>query len=218
MSARGFLDHLLRTAQSGLEAGGLAERDGQGRLRATGLGKGAMLGGAAALLLGNRRVRRVGGLAALGFLAYQAYGSWQRDRAGSAAAAEPQTVDRLPEPEQERHSRVLLAAIVAAAKADGHIDDRERGLIEEGLGKLAEGEGLRDWLRAELAKPLDPAAIAALADTPELRAEVYLASLLTASDQSFMEKSYLAELARLMNLEEGLKLRLEQQARDGLAP
>lgn len=214
MSSRGFLDHLLRTAKSGLEKGGLAERDAQGKLKATGFGKGAMVGGAAALLLGNRSVRRVGGLAALGFLAYKAFGSWRKDREGGAASAsEPQTIDRLPEPAQERHAQVLLAAIVAAAKADGHVDARERALIEEGLAKAAEGEGLREWLHAELAKPLDPAEIAAKAETPELAAEIYLASLLTVSDQNFMERSYLSELARLLKIDDDLKQRLEQQAR-----
>ncbi len=220
MSSRSFLDHLLGTAQSGLEKGGLAERNEQGKLSATGFGKGALAGGAAALLLGNRSIRRVGGLAALGFLAYKAYGSWRSDKAGagSTAAAEPRTVDRISAPEQEHHSRVLLAAIVAAAKADGHIDDRERALIEEGLSKSSEGEELRAWLRAELAKPLDPAEIAARADSPELAAEVYLASVLTVDDQNFMERSYLHELARQLKLDDSLKLRLEQQAHHGEAP
>jgi uncharacterized membrane protein YebE (DUF533 family) len=220
MSSRSFLNHLLSAAQSGLEKGGLAERDEKGKLSATGFGKGALTGGAAALLLGNRSIRRVGGLAALGFLAYKAYGSWRNDRtdAVSAGAAEPQTLDRISAPEQEHHSRVLLAAIVAAAKADGHIDDRERVLIEEGLSKSAESVGLREWLQSELAKPLDPAEIAAQADTPELAAEIYLASVLTVDEQNFMERAYLTELARLLELDEGLKLRLEQQAHHGEAP
>lgn len=218
MSSRSFLDHLLGTARSGLEKGGLAERNEQGKLSATGFGKGALAGGAAALLLGNRSIRRVGGLAALGFLAYKAYGSWRNDKGDGDGAAEPQTVDRISAPEQEHHSRVLLAAIVAAAKADGHIDERERALIEEGLSRSAEGEGLRDWLKSELAKPLDPAEVAAQVDTPELAAEVYLASVLTVDDQNFMERSYLHELARQLKLDDSLKLRLEQQAHHGEAP
>jgi uncharacterized membrane protein YebE (DUF533 family) len=218
MSTRGFLDHLLGTAQSGLEKGGLAERNQDGKLSATGFGKGALAGGAVGLLLGNRSIRRVGGLAALGFLAYKAYGSWRSDKAGAVAATEPRTVDRIAAPEQEHHSRVLLAAIVAAAKADGHVDERERTLIEEGLSKSGEDEALREWLRTELAKPLDPAEIAARADTPELAAEVYLVSVLTVDEQNFMERAYLDELSRQLKLEEGLKLRLEQQAHHGEAP
>lgn len=217
MSAKSFLDHLLRSAQSAAEAGGLARRDAQGGLSISDFGKGALAGGALGLLLGDKRVRKLGGkalkyggVAALGALAYKAYGDWQRERA--AAGPEPRTVDRIAPAEQETHSRALLAAIVAAAKADGHIDERERTLIEEGLAKSAEGEGLRAWLHAELAKPLDPAEVARQAGTPELGAEIYLASLLTCDETSFMERAYLDELARQLRLDDSLKLRLERQA------
>ena len=67
----------------------------------TGAGKSIMLG-AIGLLLGNRKVRKMGGkavtyggLAALGVLAYKAYGNWQAQQ-GTAATTEPQTIDRLP--------------------------------------------------------------------------------------------------------------------------
>jgi uncharacterized membrane protein YebE (DUF533 family) len=75
------------------------------------------------------KVAVYGGLAALGVLAYKAYGNWQAGQ-GTAPKREPQTLDRLPTAQVEQHSQAILKALVAAAKADGHIDERERELIE----------------------------------------------------------------------------------------
>ena len=77
-------------------------------------------------------------------------------------------------------------------------------------GGLNDAE-LQQWLHAELEKPLDPAEVARAATTPEMASEMYLASLLAADEQSFMERAYLDELARQLKLDDALKLRLEQQ-------
>ena len=130
--------------------------------------------GAMGLLLGNKTARKIGGqaltyggLAALGVLAYKAYGNWQSQQAG-APQGEPQTLDRLPAAQAEQHSQAILKALVAAAKADGHIDDRERQLIEGEFTKLDNDQELQHWLHAELNKPLDPADIAKSATTAEM--------------------------------------------------
>ncbi|KAJ28707.1 hypothetical protein M004_11620, partial [Pseudomonas aeruginosa M10] len=68
----------------------------------------------------------------------------------------------------------------------------------------------------EKKKPLDPAEIARAASTPEIAAEMYLASLLMVDEESFMERSYLEELARQLRLEPSFKLELENQARQAL--
>ncbi|HRL30031.1 MAG TPA: DUF533 domain-containing protein, partial [Ottowia sp.] len=70
---------------------------------------------------------------------------------------------------------------------------------------------VQQWLHAELEKPLDPAEVARAASTPEMAAEMYLASLLVADEQSFMERAYLDELARQLKLEPALQQRLQNQ-------
>ena len=40
---------------------------------------------------------------------------------------EPQTIDRLPPAQVEQHSQAILKALVAAAKADGHVDSLNTG-------------------------------------------------------------------------------------------
>lgn len=154
-----------------------------------------------------------GGVAAVGVLAYKAYGDYKRQQEGPGAA-EPRTVDRLPPPQAEQHSRAILQALVAASKADGHIDAREREAIEGEFVRIDGDTQLRSWLQAELEKPLDPAEVARAAETTEIAAEMYLASLLAADEQNYMERAYLDELARQLKIDDALKTRLEQQLRD----
>ncbi|MFG0420256.1 tellurite resistance TerB family protein [Ectopseudomonas khazarica] len=244
MNTRGLLDQLLKSGQDLLQqkgAGGassglggalgglLGGGAGSGSKGGSDLGamlKGAGGGAALAMLLGNKRVRKVGGkvavyggLAALGVLAYKAYGNWQAQQAQQSGAQplEPQTLDRLPAPQAEQHSRAILKALVAAAKADGHVDARERQLIEEELGKLAQDAELQGWLHTELNKPLDPADVAGAATTPEMAAEMYLASVLMVDEEHFMERAYLEELARQLQLAPALKAELEAQVRQELS-
>jgi uncharacterized membrane protein YebE (DUF533 family) len=181
---------------------------------------------------------KVGSVAALGALAFKAYSAWQAQQAqqaagaaappatangptgwagspaagGFGAATAPRMVDALPAPEVEQHSHAMLKAMVAAAKADGHLDDRERGLVEAELQRLDDDGALRRWLEAELRRPLDPADVAAAARTPEMAAEMYLASVLVCDDTNTMERLYLQELARELKLPPGLKSQLEVQA------
>ena len=198
MKTSGLLDQLLKSGQDLLQKqqSGMGGKPGGGGLSdllsgvgggslgkvLSGSGNSALAAGAMGLLLGNRKVRKMGGkavtyggLAALGVLAYKAYSNWQAQQGGTQQQT-PQTIDRLPPAEVEVHSQGILKALVAAAKADGHVDARERQLIEAELGKLADAD-LQHWLEAELNKPLDPADVASSASTPELAAEMYLASV-----------------------------------------
>ncbi|WP_331694855.1 tellurite resistance TerB family protein [Pseudomonas sp. ZY71] len=236
MNTRGLLDQLLKSGQDLLQnkaggtqnkpAGGglgglLGGASGSGGLGSllSGAGGGALAAGAMGLLLGSKKARKVGGkvaiyggLAALGVLAYKAYGNYNAQK-GAAPQSEPQTLDRLPPAQAEQHSQAILKALVAAAKADGHIDDRERQLIEGEFTKLDNDQELQHWLHAELNKPLDPTDVARAASTPEMAAEMYIASVMLVDEENFMEKSYLDELARQLKLEPGLKVELEKQVR-----
>lgn len=231
MSAHSTLEQLLKSGLALLDgkAGGLGGSLGTGLGGSKGLGQmglGAAAGGALGLLLGSKRGRSYGGkalkygsIAALGLMAYKAYSSWQATQQAqgtqqqpSTPPTAPRTVDRLPAPEQELHSRAMLKAMIAAAKSDGHLDERERGLVEAELNRLEADAALRQWFETELRRPLDPAEVAQSAASPELAAEMYLASLLVTDENSFMERAYLDELARQLKLPAGLKAELEAQA------
>lgn len=184
----------------------------------SGAGGGALGAGAIGMLLGSKKARKMGGkvamyggMAALGALAYRAYNDWQQGQ--SQPMHEPQTLNRVSASEAETHSRAVLCAMIGAAKADGHIGDEERAMLETEFGKLGGNAQDQAWLRSELASPLDPAAVARHAESPEMAAEMYLASLMMADEESYMERAYLDELARQLKLPEALKLQLESRLR-----
>ena len=220
MNTSSLLDQLLKGGRSLLESANGATGGGLKSAVTSDLGRGALMGGALGLLLGNKRVRNLGGnalayggMAALGALAYRAYTDWQRNNA--AGAGDTATAPTAPAAamDTEARSRAVLKALVAAAKSDGHIEDRERELIEAEIAGIDNDPALRDWLDQELRRPLDPAEVARAATTPEVAAEMYLASLLVTDDQSPMERMYLDELARQLGLDAGLKAQLESSAR-----
>ncbi|MFJ7314563.1 tellurite resistance TerB family protein [Pseudomonas sp. NPDC098747] len=213
----GLLGGLLGGADStgtrgGSAAGGLG---GLGGLLGGLLGGGGGLGGA----LGGGTQRRSGGtnyaaLASLGMMAYQAYQAWQRNQASTAPQQTPQTANLLAGPEIEEHSHAVLRALIAAAKADGRIDDSEKHLISSEIGKHTDDPQMQQWLDAEVAKPLDPNEVAQSAnDDPAVAAEMYLASVMLVDDQQDAERNYLDELAAALGIDPELQVHLEQQVK-----
>lgn len=214
MSIQGLLQQLL---QSGVSQVDRARQSGDLGKYATG----AAAGGALALLLGSRSGRRLGGkalklgsIAAIGALAWKAWQEHQARQApaGAAAPALQPGFEALPAPQREAHSQAMLKAMIAAAKADGHMDDRERGLVEAELTRLEADPATRRWVEDELRRPVEPAEVARAATSPEQAAEIYLASLLVVDETTTMERAYLDELARQLGLAPALKADLESRA------
>jgi uncharacterized membrane protein YebE (DUF533 family) len=226
MGAQSILDQLLKSGMTLLDNKG-SSSGGQSSPGLGQLGTGIAAGGVLGLLLGTKRGRSMGGsalkygsVAALGAVAFKAYSQWQAQQtaqatapAQGAPAVPAQALNLLPAPQMEAHSRALFQALIAAAKSDGHLDDRERNLIDAEMVRLQADASERSWMEAELKRPLDPAEVARAATSPELATEMYLASLLVVDDTSFMERAYLDELARQMKLPAGLQAELESQAR-----
>lgn len=193
------------------------------------LATGALAGGLMALVLGSKTGRKLGGtalqlggLAALGGLAYKAWSDYQAGKpplglgGGSSAPSTPASSGTvlLPAPAESGFGAdgvavVALEAMVAAAKADGHIDDKERARIVGELGAIGAEAEARRFLEAELAKPLDVDALAAKATTPELATQIYAASLLAIDPDTDVERAYLSTLAEKLRLDSGLKAHLE---------
>lgn len=234
MSAQSMLEQLLKSGLSMMDNKSSGSRSASSNNRPgdpswAKFGTGAAAGGVLGLLLGSKRGRSMGGtalkygsIAALGAVAFKAYNHWQDQQKQqsqqpstapnvASASAPPRNTPLLPAP--EAHSQALLKAMIAAAKSDGHLDEREQGLIHAELDRIQADAQERRWMEEELRRPLDPAEVARAATTPELAAEMYLASLLMVDDTTFMERAYLDELARQLQLAPGLKAELESQAR-----
>ena len=122
------------------------------------------------------------------------------DAAGGASAAAPIGEER---------ARLLITAMVSAAKADGAIDPDERARILGQLAQRGSGDAERAYLEDEMARPLEFDRLVSQVRDPVLAAEVYTASLLAIDPDTPAEKAYLSTLAARLNLEPGVIKELE---------
>lgn len=225
MNTQELLDELLKSGRDLAAQGqelverkvGLPAAGPEREAALAAMGKGAAVAGTLAVLLGTRAGRSItgaglqlGGLAALGGLAFKAYQAWQ---SGGAGATTGQPVDQLQGPAGENRSRALLKAMIAAAKADGHIDADEQGKIDALTQKIELDPATRQFIQDELDKPLSAADVAASADSPAAASEIYLASLLAINLDSAAERAYLDELAGHLKLDKAVTDSLESEAK-----
>jgi uncharacterized membrane protein YebE (DUF533 family) len=220
--AKKLLDQFLGSQVPG--AGG-SVRDRAGQLGQMAKDNPLATGAIAAVLLGTSTGRqlggsalKLGGLASIAGLGYQAYKNWQAGQqpqpadASTAATAEPEL---LPPPtgtgfnvEDEANNAdfavILVRAMIAAARADGHIDDVEREAI---LGKVklaGLGADAEDFLNQELSNPVDLDALIAAAATESQKVELYTASRIAIEPDGRAERGYLDLLAGRLGLADGL--------------
>ena len=226
MDAKAILESLLSTGKHYAEQGkNLAEEKlnmpAEGAERdamVSGMGKGALAAGALALLLGTGAGRRltgsalkVGSLAAIGGLAFKTYQNWQNQQQTPKDPGTP--VNELSGAADEDRSIGLIKAMIAAAKADGHIDDQERARINEQMHKMQLDAGTLAFLKTEIDKPLDVIEVARHADTSESAAEIYLASVMVIDVDDPRERAYLDSLAKELDLDATLTMDLERQVK-----
>ena len=236
-----ILDQLLQTAQGmmanptsssqqkgGSGIGGIGDLLNNPMISGalSGIGGGLLSG----LLSGNNKVSKtggslasIGGAAALGSLALTIYRNWMASKNQASGVQnflqQPQgkqsqpavsEFNNLSPAKQEDYSRAMLVAIIAAAKADGQIDQREQQIIHEQIAKTGDSEAAA-WIRQEINKPLDVNQVAALATSPELATQIYLASLIVIDEQNELEKAYLDSLAGKLKLDPQLRREIERQ-------
>ncbi|WP_104399132.1 tellurite resistance TerB family protein [Vibrio penaeicida] len=201
-------------SQSAQSLGNSAQKLGQDKSQLATLGAGAVGGGLIGLLMGSKKSRKmgkkalgVGSAAALGALAFKVYNDWQKSQPGNTSPSPSSS----PQLSEDQHSILILKAMIAAAKADGHVDEQEQLKIQQAVTELGADDSVNQLVQSELNKPLDPSDIARSVSNKEQAAEVYLASLLVVDEQNFMERSYLKELATQLGLADDLVLQLEAQ-------
>ncbi|WP_430257634.1 tellurite resistance TerB family protein [Neorhizobium sp. IRS_2294] len=180
--------------------------------------------GIAAALLGTKTGRKiagnvvtVGGIAAvagLGYLAYKNYKSGQSPQAAlqpAPSAAEPIALPppdspfSLQSPELTNDfALTLVRAMIAAAKADGHIDAAERANIMNKVHEVDLGDEAEAFIRDELANPVDIDDLVAAARTEEQKVELYTATRMTIDPDTRAERGYLDLLAGRLGLPDAL--------------
>lgn len=157
---------------------------------------------------------KLGGLAAIGGLAYKAYQNYKNGEQPAVAAGQDQTL--LPPPAEssfdpsqapqgeDEFALTLVRAMIAAANADGHIDQDERRKIGDKLALSGISTEAEQFLLAEIERPLpiDELVKAARSDAQKL--ELYTASRLTIDPDSRVERGYLDLLAGRLRLPDAL--------------
>lgn len=214
-----LLDDLLGSTIPGTDST-LRDKAGQ----ATQLAKDNPLaaGALAAVLLGTSTGRqitgaalKVGGLAAVAGLAYKAYQNYNKGDQPPEAAANKQP-DLLPPPSntefhpsqapqgESEFALTLVRAMIAAASADGHIDDEERKKIADRVSLSGLGAEAQDFLRTEIEKPQSMDALVAAAATDAQKLQLYTASRLTIEPNTRVQRGYLDLLAGRLKLPDAL--------------
>ncbi len=97
---------------------------------------------------------------------------------------------------------LLIRAMIAAAHADGVLDDDERARIFQQFENQGLSEEEHDFMERELHAPWNAAALAASASSPDVARQVYAASLLAIEVDTPEERAYLEELAGRLRLDE----------------
>lgn len=228
LNAKSLLDSLtggLGQVTGGQGAKGLTDKAKEAWNAQSTLGKGAIAGGLLGVLLtqGGRRLLgtglKVGGMAAIGGLAYKAYEDWKAgkdagDRTGPVGLPSPEGTEFMPDDPDTANDLAtrILQAMIAAAKADGHVTPDERAGIDDQLANLGLEDEAAALIAAELDAPLDVGRVAALAHNEREATEIYAASLLVVDEESPAEKGYLAMLAARLGLEPALVAHLHAKA------
>ena len=229
--AKRLLDQLLGGQPGDNQTGGGTSAGGFSADSLKGLAGGAAAGGLVAILLGSKGGRKLaknavqlGGAAILGTLAYKAWQNWQANRGGMSTVPSQPMRDVTPQPdgtvllspppvEADVLSLALIRAMIAAAKADGHIDGQEQKVIFGKLDEAGLDREAKAFIMDELMKPLDIDSIVALATSPERAVEIYAASVLAIDPDDPAEQAYLSMLAARLKLDPGLKASIEAEAR-----
>lgn len=177
---------------------------------------GAAAAGAMALILGTGAGRalggaalRLGGIAALGTLAYNAYRNYTAQTGQQPEADDLLIVGRLEGPDANKRAETLLAAMLTAARSDGHIDDVEREIIATRLKGMSANLA---FVQSEMAAPIDPQRIAAMADSAAAGREIYAVSVIATDPTRPSERKYLNDLAAALSIDPALARAIEEDA------
>lgn len=119
---------------------------------------------------------------------------------GSASAADAQPFQL-----------VMILAMTGAAKADGHIDAQEQGILFEQVERMGLDAESKAFVFDALREPVDIASIAAAANGIEQASELYLVSRAAIDVDHPAERAWLEALAHRLDLPPDLIAHLDHQ-------
>lgn len=193
------------------------------------LGAGAVLGGLGAILLGTKSGRgvatsaaKIGALALIGGLAYKAYQNYQDGKPlitgpENAASPAPDGSGFEPAAISNDAAKLMIKAMIAAAAADGRIDDAEYARILDSAGGTALSGEAKSFLESELRNPATASALAATVTSQQEALQVYTAARLAIDADNASETGFLAELAAALGIDASLARQVDATTRSTAA-
>lgn len=180
------------------------------------LSKGAAVAGVLALMLGTRGGRaltggvlKIGSVAAVGGLAFNAFQQWKLNNPDFVGVDEA-PVAELSGAEAETRGKLLLRSMIAAANSDGHIGIEDQQKIQALAQKLGLNDDVINTINMEL---LSAETIAVDVQSMQVAAEVYLSSLVVLDESDDGDTAYLNDLASLLKLPADLVTSIQAQSR-----
>ncbi len=195
-----------------------------------------LAGGIAGSMLMSKKGRKlgksalkVGGIAAIGALAYSAYKKYStlNNQASSIAVdhdtrfssdTDNTTLENagyLPAAQDqqamENLESVLISAMIAASRADGNMDVQESQAIFKQIRRYDLSAEQENALIEQMSKPVDMDALVAAATTPEIAAEIYTISVLIMDEINESERHYLTMLSIRLNMPRQLTYAIESE-------
>lgn len=188
------------------------------------LATGAVLGGLSGLLLGTKTGRELAGDAAklgaaalIGGLAYKAYQNYKSGQplisTGGPVPAAPAGSGFEPQAMSNDTAVRLIRAMIAAAAADGRIDERESEKILAAFRQSGADKEAEVFLRREIASPASPAALAADVRSETEALEVYTSARIAIDVDTDAERNFLADLATRLRIDSALAAQIDAAAR-----
>ena len=118
------------------------------------------------------------------------------------------------EPGAEHAEAVLLTqTMIAAARADGVTDAKERAAIARQLDTAGLTAAERDHVLASFDKPATPEALAVQAGDPMLRAQLYAAAVAAMGEITLPERGWLDRLGVALKLDQAARTSIEARLR-----
>lgn len=115
-----------------------------------------------------------------------------------------------PEPSAEQaEARLILRAMIAAAKADGALDREERQAIARQLDAAGLTGPERDQVLAEFDRPATVEELAKSARDPMLAAQLYAAAFVAVGDITAAERAWLDRFAIALKLDGAARDKIE---------
>lgn len=174
---------------------------------------GALLGGSKSVRSAAKNVATIGAGAAACAFAYSLLKKWQQNNNNSQTNTSKPSDNKnyqVAAIDDER-ALLLLQAMIFSARADGHIDDEEKSLIDKCSKDLA-----NDTLEKEISNflncPLDPNVIAAKVSNQEQAFDIYVLSKTVIYCDNFMEESFINGLAKALNISKEQQVELDKKA------